>query len=373
MPQLMYRDDVLLTFKESNGKATEITKIEDTKHLPFYLLKNISPERLDGWRNKRQIPDSREGIEKLKKKRAKLFSQKNYASLADPYWIKYRYEKWSDVNFFTRLYSPIIGDLTFKPYMTEDVSFKPDLSPDLSTIGVLRKCWRQYDGKPDSYLIKAGSIKYHHEPLSEVLSSVILERLNLIKSVKYDLAVEGIEMCSKCKNFIKEGEELITAADFYFDKKRERKETVYEHLIEMCKENGIEHTKSYIDRMTFVDELLGNTDRNLSNIGFVRDIDKGTIKPAPLYDNGTAFFGEDNIKHDHKLVFEEHDKIVKKVLSEANIKSLINNKSYEGIINNYPGIDKEKADKVTELIGQKFEDLWKGKKKERVAELGVER
>ncbi|MGN0241217.1 MAG: hypothetical protein ACI4CS_05975, partial [Candidatus Weimeria sp.] len=229
MPQLMYMDDPLLTFKEVNGKVTAITKVEDTRHLPFLLTKSITPEKLEEWKERRRIPDSREGISSLKKQRKKLFTQKSYASLADSYWIKYRYEKWKDVNFFTRLYSPVIGDLTFKSYMTEDTVFKPDLSPDLTTIGVLRKCWRQYDGKTDSYLLKAGSEKYHHEPLSEVLSSVMLERLDLIKSVKYDLAVEGIEMCSKCKNFVKPGEELITAVDFYYDKKRGEKETVYEH------------------------------------------------------------------------------------------------------------------------------------------------
>lgn len=372
MAKLMYMDIPLLDFTEKEGKVDSITSISEPKLLPFFLLKNISPERLDRWRSKRRIPDRREEIEEIKKRREKLFTQKNYASLMDPYWIKYRYEKWKDVNFFTRIYSPIIGDLTFKPYMAEDITFKPDLSPDLSTIGVLRKCWRQYNGKTDSYLIKAGSVKYHHEPLSEVLSSVILEKLDIVRSVKYDLTVEGTEMCSKCKNFVKQGEELITAADFYFDKKREKDETVYEHLVEMCKESNIEHAKSFIDKMVFVDELLGNTDRNLSNIGFIRDIKTGEIKPAPLYDNGTAFFGEDNIKHS-RLVFKETDKIVNRVLKDANIKALLNDKSYEDIIANYPGIDREKADAVASHIEQDFDNLWKGKKKMRAVELENER
>lgn len=368
MPDLMYMDEPVLSFKEVKGEVTEITRVTEPKFLPFYLSKNISPERMNEWRRRRQIPETREGIKELKKKREKLFSQKSYASLADPYWIRYRYEKWKDVNFFMRLYSPVIGDLVFKPYQTESVTYKPDLSPDLSTIGVLRKCWRQYDGKNDSYLLKAGSVKYHHEPLSEVLSSVILEKLGLVKAVKYDLAVEGVEMCSKCKNFVKQGEELITAVDFYYDKKREDTETVYEHLVEMCKENGIEHARSFIDKMTFVDVLLGNTDRNLSNIGFIRDVKNGVIKPAPLYDNGTAFFGENNIKHDHNLKFVEEKKIFKKVVRDADIKALKDDKTYEDIIKNYPGIDKETADRVTEEIEGEFHNLWKGKKRERVAE-----
>lgn len=367
MPDLMYFDTPVLSFKEKEGVISEVD-VTEPKLLPFLLLKDPSAENLTKWRDKRKIPRRREGIEEVKKHHEEMFEQKNFASLSDPYWIKYRFEKWSRVNFFTRIYSPAIGDLVFKPYENVRRENQPDISPDLSTIGVLRKAWRQYDGNPASYLLKAGSVKYHHEPLSEVLASTILEKLDLIDFVPYDLAVEGIEMCSKCRNFVEPGEELISAADFYYNRKRFPKETVYEHLIEMCKESGIEHPGKFIDRMTFVDLLMGNTDRNLSNIGFLRNIKTGEIRPAPLYDNGTAFFGEDNIHHETKLHFEEEKDIYKKILKDANLSAIASDKSYEDIIRNYPGLDKERAEQVMEEMGETFHNFYIGKVKERKEE-----
>lgn len=366
MAFLMYFDTEVLSFT-GTAEAPAGIKVSAPELLPFYLRNDCSVERFKTWIQRRRIPDSREGIADLRKRFKNAFTQKSYASLSDPYWIRYRFEKWSGVNYFTRIYAPDIGDLVFKPYEADLNVSKPDLSPDLTTIGVLRKCWRQYNGNTESYLIKAGSVKYHHEPLSEVLSSVILEKLKLLPSVKYDLAVEGIEMCSKCRNFIEPGQELVTAVDFYNDEKRGDDETIYEHLIKMMQKNNIPHARDFIDKMTFIDMLLGNTDRNLSNIGFIRDIKTGELKPAPLYDNGTAFFGDNNIKK-KALHFEEEKKIFKRVVKDANIKAVVKDKSYADIIKNYPGLDKEMAEQVSENMGQEFREIWNGKK-ERALEL----
>lgn len=162
-------------------------------------------------------------------------------------------------------------------------------TPDITTNGVLRKRWiREENG--ESYLIKAGSKFYHQEPLSEVLASITLERLELLPFVKYELAVDGLRLCSKCKNFVNENTEFVPASYIYSKIPRKKDETVYEHLLLMCEKYGIANAQEYINNMITADKIIGNDDRHLGNFGFIRDVETGKIIGfAPLFDSGSAY------------------------------------------------------------------------------------
>ena len=362
MSELWEENNKVMTIREENGVPAEILKVDEPGLLPFYLKHHCTIERYNEWLKRRSIPNEREGYADLKKY-TKAFTCLHHASVSDPFWVRRRYEKWSQVSFYNKIFSPELGNLIFMPYNTSGMSIKSDSSPDLTTNGVLRKCWRQHEDKRP-YLVKAGSKKYRHEPLSEVLSSVILEKLDVIPYVRYDLHIEGIEMCSVCDSFIELGQELVPASDFYSDEKRQKSETVYQHLLKMCKKYEIPGAEEYVDKMIFLDSFLGNTDRNLSNIGFIYDVRKGRfLGPAPIYDNGTAFFDGNIIRQESgiKPFSTEEKRIFDKLPKECDFTRIQKDRSYEQLINNYPGISNEVAQRTIEQLGLKAEAYVKGR------------
>ena len=131
-----------------------------------------------------------------------------------------------------------------------------NLSPDLTTGGISKKRWRQNKDNT-SYLIKAGSTATHTSPLSEILVSILCEKLE-IPCVKYDLCVEGTEICSRCDNMITEDTELVSAADIYHLGPRRDGETPYAHLLHECKKLEIPDAEKRINHIILVGNLTGN-------------------------------------------------------------------------------------------------------------------
>ena len=242
----------------------------------------------------------------------------------------------------------------FSPWEVNTKSIKE--SPDFTTGGILKKRWRQYEGKNTiSYLLKAGSLAAKQEPLNEVLVSVLCERLKVIESVKYQLATEGMVMVSKCDNFVTLDTDYVPAKDIYFSEPREQEESVYAHLIRMCEKYNIPNAKEHIDWTIFIDTITGNEDRNLDNIGFIRDIKTMKfIKCAPLFDSGHAYWNTKLVNEavQSKMFGDIEKRIYHNLVGKCNL-SVLNNKDFEDIIMKYPEITDEKKENLIEAINQK--------------------
>lgn len=379
MSELMYQDTVVVTLKDERGVPCDIEKIMEPGLLPFSLSKKSSLDFNDimKWLNDRGIPKNREGISQYRELYPKIFQSFHYMSLDDPFWIRRRqFDKWQKLGFYNRHYDSGFGDLMFAPYKARPYSIRPDSSPDLFTGGKLKKCWRQ-DKKDNSYLIKAGSVFFKHEPLSEVIASVFLEKLNLMPYVRYDLCEEGNVMCSKCANFISPGEELVTADRLFSNNSYDNKKNAYLQLTERVKELSIPGACDYIDKVIFFDELIGNTERALNDIAFIYLPEKKCFKgPAPLFDNGSSFFSYNTViqlEEKSSLFGDVSDNIYKKVLSDRkNIKDLLNDKSYKRIITLYPDITEKTAGELIEMIDERMDvfnrekNVEKNKKRQKV-------
>lgn len=361
MSELMYRDIVVVTLKDKQGVPAGIEKVDAPELLPFSLSKRSSLTYADikKWLSDHSIPQNREGISYLKTTYPNAFKQIHYASLTNSYWIRMRkFDKWKDVNFFTRHYDEGLGNLTFRSYLAKPYSIKPDSSPDLMTNGVLRKCWRQNKDN-SSYLIKAGSVFFKHEPLSEVLASVILEKLKILPYVRYDLHVEGSTMCSRSDNFIKEGEELVTAEEVMsYD--CEKTGNTYNDLLTGIDRFKIPGGKDFIDKLIFIDELIGNTARGLNDIGFIYLPDKQKFKgPAPVFDNGAAFFNGVHVIRlgDKSLLFGDvAEDIYKKMAGQCpGLEKLKDDKKYREIISNFPDITAKTAQELIEAVDMRMD------------------
>ncbi len=352
MAILCLKDTPVLEIKEVDGKITEISSIITPEALPLSLKGNCTTESFFRWLNKRGIPEKREGLANVADNFGLSWKKnKNYASLTDHYWIKRADENYRKVNFFSNKYSGIVGDMFFYPWKVKAV--KPEISsPDLTTNGILKKRWIQNKDNT-SMLIKAGSVATHQEPLSEVLVSVMCENLGIVKSAGYDLYVEGLEMCSICKNFIDFNLELVAVKDIYNTIKKDEKDTAYKHIIKVCEYYKIPGAKEYLDGLIFIDNLTGNEDRNLSNIAFLRNPDTlEFVGPAPVYDCGNAYWSTKKIneKIKSKMFHDVEQKIYRRLKKSCNLDYIAKDKKFEKIVRNYPEIGDEKKDNLIKEI-----------------------
>lgn len=355
MSELCLKDKTVLTFKDVEGVPGEILKINAPELLPLCLEPNCTMEDILNWLQRRGISSKRDGIEDVKKQfGTDWLINKNYASLSDQYWIKKRTETWKKINFFTNIYSKDIGDMFFSPWSIAKNRID-NFSPDLTLNGILKKRWKQRKEDKTSFLIKAGNKKAEQDPFNEILVSVLVEKMGVIPCVHYDLVTEGLQMCSKCENFITADTELVPASYIYFKEKKKDGETVMAHLIRMCEKYEIPAAEEFIKWLIFIDKITGNADRNLSNIAFIRDIN--TLKfigPAPMFDNGNAYWNTSNILGDikSKEFGDVEDSIFEEMKKKIDIGEVFKKMDYSAFIYGYPLISEVKKENLVEKIKQ---------------------
>ena len=362
MPELWMKDNKVLTFQEKEGVAVAIGKIENPELLPLCLSRECTVEKFNEWMNKRAMPKDREGLAESHTSFDQVYGEewtvsKNRASLSDHYWVKYRTEEWKNNSFFIRQYSSDIGDIAFLPWTMNKLKIDNN-SPDLTTNGILRKRWKQKKDR-SSYLVKAGSKATHQEPLSEVLVSVLLEQLKIIPFVRYDFCIEGITMCSKCDNFITLDTELVPASYIYHLEKRQENMSIYSHLLKMCDKFEIEGAKEFIDGMIFIDSITGNEDRNLGNIGFIRDVNTMKISTGPLFDFGAAYWSSGKINESvkSKTFGDVEKRIFQRMKNQCDISILLKDEGYKRCIESYPRISVTKKQNLISAIARRNRTL----------------
>ena len=366
MSELWFKNNKVLTLKDVEGVPTEVSKIDTPELLPFCLKNECSTDKFMEWFNKRNIPKTRDGYDDVTKVYGTSWTDnKNFASLTDQYWIKKRTEEWKKINFFTNIYCRDIGDMFFSPWTLNKNRFNNGNvgSPDLTTNGVLKKRWVQNPDKT-SMLIKAGSKRAMQDPLNEVLVSVLVEQLDKIKSAGYSLCIEGTTMCCKCNNFITQDTSFVPASYIYFSEERPENMSTFTHLLKMCEKFNIPDAEYFLEWMIFIDSITGNDDRNLSNIGFIVDVNTNKfIGPAPLFDNGYAYWDTKKVTNavKSKLFGDEEKKIYDKLKKDVDLEGVLKNKGYKKIIASYPAITDGKKDNLIEAISKRHDAILKSK------------
>ena len=348
---------LLLVLDIDNGTVHRIVQVVDTEHLPVVLQDNLTVETLNRWMSKRKIPDSREGLPAMQNDFPGFQQYHCMFSLSDQYWFRYRKdETWDGLNCFTNPYSEDLGKAFFTPWEFETGHRFPP-SPDLMTNGALRKRWtREEDGT--SFLIKAGSKKLRQEPITEVLASLMLRKLDIIPFVEYELVVEGLRLCSKCRNFVDSGTEFVPASHIYYKEPRKAPDTVYEHLIKMCSRCGVGNAEEYVDAMIAVDHILGNDDRHLGNFGFIRDVETAGITGfAPLFDSGSSYGVISGRPGTSKLFHEVEKMAVRKAAKRMDLEKIRDHEEAYCLIDTYPEITRTQKDALKAFIEGMEEEL----------------
>lgn len=336
--RLCMKDKVVLTLEDEAGVPVRVSKIDAPELLPVFLRKECTIEKVNEWIKRRLIPDDREGLDRVKKtfKSWDKVMPNCMPSLSDSYWLCRAGATWEKINCY-KAFSERVGDMFFTPYSAK-LSGKGQ-SPDLSTNGRLMKRWKKGDdGRIRLY--KAGSRRLNIEPLSEVIVSTILERTKILPFVRYDLAVEGVYMCSVCENFIKPGQALVTADEIFLQKEKGENDTIFGHLVKMCEMLDIPNSEDYLWKLIYLDTVTGNTDRQLRDIGFILDCEKNKfIGPAPLFDNGSAYTDKEAFSgKKSKLFASEQDEAKRKFKGKFDF-SFLGDKAYYKFVKSYPRVN----------------------------------
>lgn len=362
MQAVMYnRKKPVAKVEMEHGKVTKIVSVLNREYVPVLLQKGFDTDSLNNWIEKRRLPHDREGFPEVSgrfryfEKYPESDSPNCMFSLTDQYWFQFdSSQTWENGNYFLNPYSEDIGKAFFTPWaFPADHAFRE--SPDLTTNGLLCKRWTR-DADGTSYMIKAGSRALRQEPISEVLASIMLRKLKILPYVEYELVVEGMRLCSKCRNFVTENTEFVPASHIYLQGKRYQNETIYQCLLRMCKKFRIEGARDYIDKMIVVDHLLGNEDRHLGNFGFIRNVETLEITGfAPLFDSGYSFVpGNRAPKANEKkrVYFTKEDKkrALRRSLRLVDMEKLEDHDEMFDLIDVYPEIDEEERRYIKDQI-----------------------
>lgn len=202
-------------------------------------------------------------------------------SLNDVHWLTAddSSETWAKVNLYDNPFSTAVASMAFTGDRHSSVR-DASTSPEYSTDGNLRKCWRRVDGR--IFLYKAGSAESGgllgrpnacgFEPFAEYYAAQVAAAMGL-EHVTYGLSRFKYRLCSTCPLFT--------------DKKRG-------YLPARCLiDRAVARQDVRFADIFFFDAVVFNTDRHLGNFGFLVDHDTNEIvAPAPIFDNGYSLFSQ---------------------------------------------------------------------------------
>jgi len=291
--KLMRKDSVVALFEaeyiDTDFKGFNFLKIADSNKLPLAIQKGMS---LDSFLRHRFVPSNRENVKKIiatisgndAATTDVIVEYTRALSLNDDFWVarENEAEGWRTHNLYENKFNTAIAEIAFGGnglYVGLDASG----SPEYTTGGALRKCWRRIDG--GIYLYKAGSAQTGLEPYSEFYSAQIAELMG-INHVNYNLSRWRGRLCSTCKLFTSPKYSYVPMAQILPGVRSEQ------FVIELRKldKNG----KLYRDLtdMLVFDAVTGNTDRHLNNFGIMQDNDTLQILDglSPIFDNGLSLF-----------------------------------------------------------------------------------
>ena len=300
---LKHYDTPLMQFTARSGAEPNIEILsvnEQTKNLLPLDLPELSDKGLESWIRHRSIPKNRAYVDNLLSSMGLSYNRpmdvirvSKGLSLNDCYWVTPEgfsgsYEKH---NLYENRFSRILGQIAFTGYGSSDVSGLTS-SPELTTNGMLPKCWRRINGK--IYLYKGGTQGAYntgYEPYSEFYAAQIGQILG-VNVISYGISKWKDTLCSTC--------ELFTSEDIaYIPVGRIVRAGGMKPVREYYHALGAEFETALNDMFVF-DALIFNTDRHYGNFGFLIDSHTNKIiAPAPLFDHGNSllnFAGADALK-----------------------------------------------------------------------------
>ena len=289
--ELKHFDTPLIRFSAESGAEPDVHILwtdEDNKQLLPLDLQEISPKGIESWVKNRSIPRHRAYVSAILSSLGLSLNRpfdilriSKGLSLNDCYWVTEEgfegsFEKY---NLYNNPISRILGEIAFTGFGSSDGIINS--SPELTTNGMLPKCWRRESGVIRLYKGgTSGAVNTGNEPYSEFYAAQIAEVLS-INAIPYGLSKWKGILCSTC--------ELFTSKEYSFVPvgrviRSGGMRAVREYYLQL----GPEYLKALDDMIVF-DAVILNSDRHYGNFGFLVDNRTNTIAaPAPLFDHGLS-------------------------------------------------------------------------------------
>lgn len=278
------------TTDSSEPEIEVLWKSETNRHLLPLDLEQ-TPEGLSRWLRHRTIPRNRAFVHAFLAKCGlnsnrpmNILQVCKGLSLNDSFWVVEDGDdsSFAKVNLYDNPFSNILANIAFTGYGS---SFRTSLlsSPEFTTNGMLRKCWRRISGKV--YLFKGGTEGASNtgfEPYSEFYAAQIAEAMG-INAIHYGLSKWKGVLCSTCELFTDKDTAYVPVGRIVTKGGMKVVQKYYEQL-------GPEFEEALQDMILF-DAVICNTDRHFGNFGFLVDsVTNQIAAPAPLFDHGNSLF-----------------------------------------------------------------------------------
>lgn len=197
------------------------------------------------------------------------------ASINDSFWVKEKGENvaWNDISFYRNDFNETISKLAFEGLGLYGLQMS-STSPELTTDGSFRKCWRKEGG--EIYLYKRGISGAYNaglEPYCEALASEIIHKVDPT-SVQYSVLKLHGEIATKCKAFTNEDIGFVPL------RKLVDRNITLDELLDFFDNIGC---REQFQRILVLDAVTFNVDRHLGNIGLI--VNNETQKPLEIAPN----------------------------------------------------------------------------------------
>ena len=287
-------DKPLLKFSattDTSEPEIQILWIDEENRSLLPLDLTLTPEGLSRWLRRRTIPKNRAYVHNLLAKCGlnlnrplSIINICKGLSLNDCYWVVQEdnddiFEK---VNLYDNPFSNVLAELAFTGYGS---SLRSSLfsSPEFTTNGMLRKCWRRISGKV--YLYKGGTEGASNtgfEPYSEFYAAQIAAAMG-VRAIPYGLSCWKGVLCSTCELFTSKEYSYIPVGHLVTKGGMNAVKAYYESL-------GPEFTAALREMLVF-DAVICTVDRHFGNFGvMVNNRTNTVVSPAPLFDHGNSLF-----------------------------------------------------------------------------------
>lgn len=293
--ELRQYDKTLMTFdfieQKLEGQACKILSINEQYQSLLPLGMKVTDDGLLLWLKGRIVPKNREFVHQILSRYGLdqndtmgIIKLCKGLSLNDSYWVvEQGFDgKFAAYNLYENSFARALALIAYTGYGTSTAKGFSS-SPEFTTNGMLRKCWRRLNKK--IYLYKGGTTGAANtgkEPYSEFYAAQIAQRMEL-NHIPYGLAKWKDTLCSTCELFTNIDTSYLPIYKFV------EKATVTE-IAAFLKDLDDKYYNEFVDMLIF-DALIFNTDRHGGNFGLL--VDNKTNKPiafAPIFDNGLSLF-----------------------------------------------------------------------------------
>ena len=306
---LKHFDTPILNFSAESGAEPniEILSVNDqARNLIPLDIEEISSAGLESWIRHRSIPKNRAYVDKILtsmglsvNRPMDILRVSKGLSLNDCYWVTEENFSGSfeSYNLYENRFNRILGQIAFTGYGSSNAT-RLTSSPELTTNGMLPKCWRRINKKIILYKGgTTGASNTGNEPYSEFYATQIGQIMEL-NVVPYSLAKWKETLCSTCEIFTSKEISFVPVGRIVRTWGMKAVRQYYRSL-------GEEYEKA-LNEMFVFDALIFNTDRHFGNFGFLVDSHTNQIiAPAPLFDHGNSllnFAGKDEIQDKESIL-----------------------------------------------------------------------